>query len=202
MIEKLISALEENRGKEARWLAEAILLSRGESKTQRSGSSTKGDTVPLSAVDLLTLLDILLEIQTLPAALMAATSRSKLKLARANLQKSNGTNSVSGQRPEPTAPSPPPPRKPLHSNRRFWPSEAKDVFWHLVRQLNKYDKGSTEEGHKSPLQLATSEAATRSWWRSEYEIYAPSLSDRKDVEAAASALGGCEITYLNYHDGG
>jgi len=87
----------------------------------------------------------------------------------------------------------------LHSNRKYWPAEAKDVFWHLVRQLNKYDKEATEAGHKSPLQLAMSEEATRSWWRSEYELFEPSTSDRVAVEKAAGALGGAAVAFLNYH---
>ena len=198
MVGKLIASLETGNLKEARWLAEATLLARGVSKTQRSGSSTKGDTIPLSAVDLQTLLGMLLETPTSQAASMDATSRSKLKLAQESLQKSNGLRCVSGPGPAPTAPLPPPPKKPLPSNRKYWPKEAKDVFWHLVRQLNKFDKEATEAGTKSPLQLATSEAATRSWWRSEHEIYAPSLNDQKSVESAAAALGGGEITYLNY----
>jgi hypothetical protein len=87
----------------------------------------------------------------------------------------------------------------LHSNRKYWPREAKDVFWHLVRQLNKFDREATEAGSKSPLQLATSERITRSWWRSEYEIFEPSAADKVAVEAAAQALGGGTVTYLNFN---
>ena len=51
---------------------------------------------------------------------------------------------------------------------KYWPGEAKDVFWSLVKRLNNYDKEHSPGGRKSPIQLAVAEEATRRWWRMEY----------------------------------
>lgn len=193
--EQILETMRRKEWAKAKWMTEALLLKNGVSRGERSFGSTK-TPVPLSAIDLPTLLDMLLGIQTPTGSLVEGTSRSSLRKAVEYLRKNSGTNSDAGPEQEPSAASPTQSIRPLHSNRKYWPGEAKDVFWSLVRQLNKYDKESTEAGQRSPLQLSIAEEATRRWWRLEYDVEIKiSERDRKMLEMASSALGstGFEI---------
>ena len=176
MIEKVIGSLASGRHEEARWLVEAVLHMNGVSKAQSSSTSTLA-MVPLSAVDLPTLVDMLLEIPTLQDPSADSTWRSRLKSARDALKKSNGTDSGSGQaKQNQPAQSSTTQSRPLPSNRKYWPGDAKDTFWSLVRLLNKYDKENMEGGQRSPLQLSVAEAVTRRCWNLE-RIDEPVVSD-------------------------
>lgn len=187
--EAILDTMRRREWEKAKWMTEALLRKNQVSKGERSLGSTKVQ-VPLSAVDLPTLLDMLLETQTPTGPLVDGTSRSSLRKAAEYLRKSSGTNSESGQEQGPTAASPTPSTRPLHSNRKYWPAEAKDVFWSLVKDLNKYDKAATEQGTKSPLQLSVAEEVTRRWWNLEKEIKIElPKGDRRAVEMACSALG-------------
>ena len=145
---------------------EAILHFKEVSRAQSSKYSTK-TLVPLSAVDLRTLLVTLLETPTSTDPSGESMWRSKLKSLVNDLPKSSTTDSTSWQESgtQPAAGSQASYR-PLPSRRRYWPGEAKDVFWNSVRALNKYDKEQKRD--KSPIQLAVAEEITRRWWRLEY----------------------------------
>jgi hypothetical protein len=166
MMGTLLNALDEEKWEEAKWLASAILRSNGILKVQSSVGSTKTQ-IPSSGADLPTLLGTLLETPISTEAWEDTTWRSRLSSAASALQESNGTDSKSGQTPEPVVDGSPQSRKPLPSKRQYWPGEAKDVFWNLVRSLNAYDK-EFSKGVKSPIQLQVAEEATRRWWRMEY----------------------------------
>lgn len=168
--DKLLVALENRREKEARWHAEAILHLNGVSNAQSSKHSMNS-LVPLSAVDLPTLLDTLLGIQTLQGVSAGSTWRLKLKSQAKSLRDSKNTDSKSGRKQEQPAAGLPARIKPLPSRRQYWPGEAKDVFWNLVRSLNKYDKKHAPQGKKSPIQLEVAEEITRRWWEDEYGGY-------------------------------
>lgn len=92
--------------------------------------------------------------------------RSKLSSLAKNLPTSSSSDSGSGQEQEQPASGATTRPKRLPSRRRYWPGEAKDVFWDLVRKLNKYDRD--HELDKSPIQLDVAEEATRRWWELEY----------------------------------
>jgi hypothetical protein len=185
MVNKILETMRAKKWEEAKWLAETTLLSNGVSKVTQSSGSTSYQ-VPLSAADLPTLLDMLLEIQTPTGPLGDATSRSSLSKAAEYLRKFSGTGSDSGPAPEHPAPSSTPSSKRLPSNRKYWPAAAKDEFWSLVRQLNKYDKENMEGGQKSPLQLSISEQIIRQCW--EPSDGSPSQSDRSLVAQLADVL--------------
>lgn len=150
-----------------RWLVEATLLSRGVCKLESSLGSTT-TRIPLSAADLPTLLDILSETLTSQELSTVGTSRSKLSQVATSLRKSNESGLTSGPSAAPAAAGSTPPVKRLPSNRKYWPGDAKDVFWNLVRSLNKYDKEYMPGGRKSPIQLEAAEWVTRKWWRLEH----------------------------------
>ena len=193
MVDALLGALNNNQLEKSKWLVQAILLSSGTSKVQSSKGSTT-TLVPLSAVDLPTLLDTLSEIPTSPDLSMDDTSRSKLKSAAILLRTSSGSNSGSGHSEVPAAQSSTPPVMPLSSNRKFWPAEEKDNFWSLVRQLNAYDKESTAQGTKSPLQLSIAEAVIRRSWNVDHVM----VSDRDRVAATeACAAFGFELLSIS-----
>jgi hypothetical protein len=166
MVDKLILALEGQKWEEARWLAQAILHLKGVSKAQSSKHSTKSQ-VPLCAVDLRTLLDTLLETPTSTDLSGESMWRSKLKSLVKSLPSSSSAGSTSGQKGTAPVAGSQPSYKPLPSKRQYWPGEAKDVFWDMIRELNTYDK---EQGNdKSPIQLLVAEEITRRWWEVEYE---------------------------------
>ena len=187
--EKILDTMRAKKWKEAKWLTEALLRSKGVSKAVLSHGSTKS-RVPLCAADLPTLLGMLLEIPTPTESWMDGTSRSSLRKAITYLRKSSGTSCETGQVEEPTAPSSIPLIKPLSSNRKYWPGSAKDVFWYLVKALNKYDKENMPGGQRSPLQLSIAEAAVREWWRADVHP-----DDVLAVEKAASSLGA-EVAWI------
>ena len=166
MVNKLLAALEKKHWKEARWLVEALLHLKKVSRVQSSKHSTK-TLVPLSAVDLRTLLVTLLATPTSTDPSGGSMWRSKLNALVKSLPGSSSIDSANGQASEtqPAAGSQTGYR-PLPSRRRYWPGEAKDVFWNMVRALNKYDK--EQEREKSPIQLAVAEEITRRWWELEY----------------------------------
>jgi len=164
---QLISALQESKWEEAKWHAQAMLRLKGVSKARSSKSSTNTQ-VPLSAVDLPTLLDTLLATPTSQDPSTDSTWRSKLKSLAKNLPDFSTSDSTIGTSPEPAAPGSIASKKPLPSNRKYWPKEAKGVFWDLVRSLNKYDKEFAPGGTKSPIQLDVAEECTRRWWELEY----------------------------------
>ena len=166
-LEDLIAALEGQNWKDARWHAEAQLHLRGVYKVRSSKHSTETMIQP-SAADLRTLLDTLLETLISTDQSTESTSRSKLKSLVKSLPSSKSTGSGSGQEAEQPAAGSPAKRKRLPSKRQYWPVEAKDVFWSLVKRLNEYDKKHSPGGRKSPIQLAVAEEATRRWWRMEY----------------------------------
>lgn len=167
MVEKMLDALDSQNWEEARWLADAILRMNGISKVQSSKGSTK-TTIPLSAADLPTLLDMLLETRISTGVSKGSTWKSKLKSLVKSLPSFSNTDFSSGQEQGQRAAGSPQQRRPLPSRRRYWPGEAKDVFWNLVRSLNKYDKEHAPQGKKSPIQLAVAEEITRRWWEIEY----------------------------------
>lgn len=191
--EKILELMREKKWEEAKWVSEALLRSKGVSKAEVLHGSTKMQ-LPLSAADLPTQLGMLLEIQTPTGPLVDDTSRSSIKKAITYLQKNSGTNSETGPTEAQPAPSSTPSRKRLHSNRKFWPGEAKDVFWSLVKRLNKYDKEATTEGDRSPLQLWVAEEATRQWWRGRFNVQ-PDKADEARVDQAARTLG-CEVAWI------
>lgn len=187
--EKILEVMRGREWQKAKWMCEALLRKNGVSRVERLSGSTKA-LVPVSAADLPTLLDMLLETQTPTGPLVGDTSRSSLRKAAEYLRKSSGTNSEGGHKQEPAAPSSTPSVKPLPSNRKYWPGEAKDVFWSLVKQLNKYDKEHAAQGQRSPLQLLVAEEATRRWWNLEKEVtYEPTEKDQRDMAMVCSALG-------------
>jgi len=188
MLQKLINTLSSENWEEARWLAEAILHLNEVSRVQSSKHSTK-TLVPLSAVDLRTLLVTLLEIQTLQGVSMDSTSRSKLKSFLNNPSLSNATASNSGQKQEPAAAGSRAKPRRLPSKRRYWPGEAKDVFWNLVRSLNKYDKEFMPQGKKSPVQLEVAEEITRRWWELEYGNQSPVVKRRRERVGGGQPAG-------------
>ena len=165
MYQDLLDTLNSQKWEEARWHARAMLHLKGVSKAQSSKHSTK-TLVPLSAVDLRTLLVTLLEtpISTDPSE--DGMWRSRLKSLVKSLPESSVTDSKSGQGQGQQSAGSQARRKPLPFKRRYWPGEAKDVFWNLVRSLNKYDKEFMKK--KSPIQLQVAEEATRRWWEMEY----------------------------------
>lgn len=164
MVDQLISALQEGKKEEATWLVQAILHSSGVSKIPSSDGSTRG-SVPLSAADLPTLLDILLETPTSPVASVDSTLKSKLRSQAKSLHGSNSAGSQSGTASERGQSGSTQPNRPLSSNRKYWPRPAKTVFWDLVRELNAWDKENMKKGERSPIQLDVAEEATRQWWR-------------------------------------
>jgi len=167
VIDKLIAALEAEKWKEATWHAQAILRLRGVCKAQSSKSSTN-ILVPLSAVDLRTLLDTLLATPTSQDQSTGGTWRSRLKSLVKNLPDFKPDDSTSGTSPKPQSLGSIRSKRQLPSNRKYWPKEAKGVFWDLVRSLNKYDKEFAPGGTKSPIQLDVAEECTRRWWEMEY----------------------------------
>jgi hypothetical protein len=167
MINQLVEALNKGEKEKATWLAQAILRLNGVCKAPSSKGSTQ-HLIPLSGADLPTLLGILLEIPTLRGASEESTWRSKLKSLVKNLPDSSTRGSQSGtSRTRPRAGSIRSKRR-LPSNRKYWPKDAKDVFWNLVRSLNKYDKEFAPGGTKSPIQLDVAEECTRRWWEMEH----------------------------------
>ena len=183
-LEIILATMRAKKWKEAKWQSEALLRLNQVSRVEVLHGSTKTQ-VPLSAADLPTLLGMLLETLTPTGSSQDATSRSSIRKAITYLNQSSGTNSESGQRLEPAAPSSTPLSKPLSSNRKYWPGEAKDVFWSLVKRLNKYDKENSSGGQMSPLQLFVAEESVRRWWGLENEIDLPA----ETVKVAAAALG-------------
>ena len=186
MVGPVFDALNACQWEKAKWLVQAVLLSNGVSKVESLRGSTK-TLIPLSACDLPTLLDTLSETQTSTALSMDDTLRSRLKSAATRLRTSSGSSSESGPAKEPAAASVTPPPRPLSSNRKYWPAEEKDNFWSLVRQLNAYDKESTAQGTKSPLQLSVAEAVIRRCWSVDHAV----VSDRDRLAAteACASLG-------------
>lgn len=192
MVDQILAALEAGETEKAKWLVQAILHMNGVSRVQLSKGSMNING-PLSAADLPTLLDTLLETQISPEPSTDTTWRSRLKSAATSLRESSASDSESGPEPEPTAASATPQVRPLPSNRKYWPAEAKDVFWSLVRQLNKYDKENSDQGQRSPLQLSIAEEATRRWWNVEHhDQLQPSGRTVEAVRKAAAGLGRVE----------
>jgi len=186
MLDQLFTFLSAGNMEKAKWLVQAALLSNGVSKVESLRGSTKTQ-IPLSACDLPTLLDTLSETPTSTALSLDDTLRSRLKSAATRLRTSSGSSSESGQAKEPAAASATPPPRPLSSNRKYWPAEEKDNFWSLVRQLNAYDKESTAQGTKSPLQLSVAEAVIRRCWSVDHAVV--SDRDRERVNQISSHLG-------------
>jgi hypothetical protein len=167
VIEKLMTALEAEKWEDATWHAQAILRLNGVSRLQSSIGSTR-HPIPLSAADLPTLLGMLLETQTLRGVSEESTWRSRLKSLVKSLPDSSTRDSMNGQQQAQRASGQTQGKRYLPSKRKYWPGEAKDVFWDLVRALNKYDKEHAPGGTKSPIQLDVAEEATRRWWEMEH----------------------------------
>ena len=167
MVNKLIAALEGEKWEDARWFVEAALQQRGVSK-RRSKTHSTNTPLPLSAFDLPTLLDTLLETPTSTDPSGGSMWRSRLSVLVKSLRESSTSNSSTGPIPGLLAVGSRPRPKRLPSRRQYWPGDAKDVFWNLVRSLNKYDKEFSPQGRKSPIQLEIAEAVTRRWWEVEY----------------------------------
>jgi hypothetical protein len=97
-----------------------------------------------------------------------STWRSRLKSLVKSLPDSSTRDSMNGQQQAQRASGQTQGKRYLPSKRKYWPGEAKDVFWDLVRALNKYDKEHAPGGTKSPIQLDVAEEATRRWWEMEH----------------------------------